>query len=142
LADQTAGSKKTKRELKNEKLLLISWLAAGLLLTGLAYAADKTEALLDLLVEKGIVTKDEAAGLRADLAVKEQDEKSQKKEFNITAGKLIKLSGYTQVRYRNGGDINDTFDIRRARLSIYGISPSDLIIRRRLNLAERQVLFC
>ena len=103
-----------------KKLLLISWLAAGLLLTGLAYAADKTEALLDLLVEKGIVTKDEAAGLRADLAVKEQDEKSQKKEFNITAGKLIKLSGYTQVRYRNGGDINDTFDIRRARLSIYG----------------------
>ncbi len=103
-----------------KKLLLISWLAAGLLFTRFAYAVDKTGALLDLLVEKGIVTKDEAANLRADIAVKEQDEKSQKKEFNILAGKPIKISGYTQVRYRTAADINDTFDIRRARLDIKG----------------------
>ncbi len=103
-----------------KKLVLISWLAAGLLLPKVVYAVDKTEALLDLLVGKGIVTKDEAAGLRADLAVKEQDEKSQKKEFGIIAGKPIKISGYTQVRYRNTADSNDNFDIRRARLDIKG----------------------
>lgn len=102
------------------RLLLIGWLAAGLALTRFAYAADKTEALLDLLVNKGIVTKEEAANLRADLAVAEQDEKTQKKEFNITAGKYLKVSGYTQLRYRNAADINDTFDIRRARLDIKG----------------------
>lgn len=48
------------------------------------------------------------------------EEKETQKEFNVIAGKPIKISGYTQVRYRQDRSINDTFDVRRARLDIKG----------------------
>lgn len=102
--------------------LIFSWLLVSLLiLTPLSFAAESdVDRLLNLLVEKNVVTKDEAATFRADLAVKKQEEKETQKEFVVIAGKPIKISGYTQVRYRQDESINDTFDIRRARLDIKG----------------------
>jgi hypothetical protein len=41
-------------------------------------------------------------------------------EFDVITSKPIKISGYTQVRYREDESISDTFDIRRARLDIKG----------------------
>jgi phosphate-selective porin len=107
-----------------KKLLLIICLAAAFLLTSSLYAADKVEDVINLLVEKGIITTEEAAKLRADIAMKEQEEKEQQKEFIVIAGRAIRISGYTQVRYRQGETIKDTFDIRRARIDIKGdITP-------------------
>ncbi len=103
--------------------LIFSWLLVSLLvLTPLSFAAESdVDRLLDLLVEKGVVTKDDAAGFRADLAVKKQEEKEVQKEFAVIAGKPIKISGYTQLRYRQDRTLNnDGFDIRRARLDIKG----------------------
>jgi phosphate-selective porin len=86
-----------------------------------SFAAESdVDKLLDLLVEKKVLTTEDAAGFRADLALKKQEEKEQQKEFTLLAAKPIKLSGYTQVRYRNDKNANDSFDIRRARLDLKG----------------------
>lgn len=103
---------------------VFSWVFAGaLLIASLANAAESdVDKLLDLLVKKGVVTQSEATGFRADLAVKKHEEKDLQKEFNIVAGKPIKVSGYVQPRYQyfqEKGKTN-TFDIRRARLDIKG----------------------
>ncbi len=105
-----------------KNFILLIWLAVSFfVLSALSFAAETdVDRLLDLLVEKGVVTKDDAVGFRADLAVKKQEEKETQKEFTVISGKPIKISGYTQVRYRQDKSINDTFDIRRARLDIKG----------------------
>lgn len=79
-------------------------------------ALNVDELLLDRLVEKGIVSTEEAAGLRAETAIKTQEEKDLQKDFPVLAGKSVKFSGYTQARYRQDESISDTFDIRRVRL--------------------------
>ncbi len=95
-----------------------SLLLAGVLMvaSGAFGTEPGVDKLLDLLAEKSLVTTEEAAGLRADLAIAGQEEKEAQKEFAVIGGKPIKFSGYTQVRYRQDESINDTFDIRRARL--------------------------
>lgn len=100
----------------------LSWLLAGfLILTSLSFASETdTDRLLDLLVEKGTVTIDDAAGLRANLAIKNQEEKEAQKEFALIAGKPIKISGYTQVRFKQDKSSIDGFDVRRARLDFKG----------------------
>lgn len=107
-----------------KSFLVLGWLVVSLLVfVPLSFAAESdVDKLLDLLTEKGVVTKDDAAGFKADLAVKKQEEKETQKEFNVIAGKPIKISGYTQLRYQfldEDGKI-DSFDIRRARLDIKG----------------------
>jgi len=101
---------------------VLSWLFVSILvLSALSLAAESDmDRLLYLLSEKGVVTKEEAAGFRADLAIKKQEEKEKQKEFSVITGKPIKISGYTQSRYRQDESINDTFDIRRARLTFKG----------------------
>lgn len=52
--------------------------------------------------------------------IKKSEEKGEKSAPVVTSEKLLKLSGYTQVRYRMRDDNIDTFDIRRARLTLKG----------------------
>lgn len=84
--------------------------------TPLSWAGQGYDRLLDLLVDKGSVSEEEAASLRAEAAVREQEEKENQKEFFVIAGRPVRLGGYAQVRYRNDESIKDTFDVRRARL--------------------------
>lgn len=104
------------------KFLILSWLLVSpLVLAATSYAVESdVDRLLDLLVEKKVLTKEDATGFRGELAVKKQEEKETQKDFFVIAGKPIKISGYTQLRYRHADDIKDTFDIRRARLNIAG----------------------
>lgn len=86
-----------------------------------AFATEsESDRLLDLLVEKGAVTKEEAAGLRAESAIKKQEGKEKQTEFPILSGRPVRLAGYLQLRYRHDPTIEDTFDIRRARLDLKG----------------------
>lgn len=104
----------------------ISWLVVSifvLVLASLSWSVESdVDKLLQLLIKKGVITEQDAAEFRADLAVSKQEEKEQQKVFNVTASKPIKISGYTQLRYQslqeNGK--NDSFDIRRSRLDIKG----------------------
>jgi phosphate-selective porin OprO and OprP len=105
------------------KHVLIAVLTIGLcwgFVSGLYAGVSETDALIQLLLQKKLITPEEAAALRADLAVQKQEEKDKQKEFQVTASKPIQLSGYTQFRYRSDRTITDTFDIRRARLTLKG----------------------
>jgi phosphate-selective porin OprO/OprP len=101
--------------------LILLFLAALSAAPPVLVAASETDALIQLLVDKGLITVEEAAALRSEPAVQKQEEKDLRpKEFQLTAGKALKLSGYTQARYRQADTIKDTFDVRRARLSLRG----------------------
>ena len=100
------------------RLFMILLCCGGI--SSLYSGVSETDALLQLLFQKGLITEEEAAALRADLAIQKQEEKDKQKEFQITASKPMQLSGYAQLRYREDDTINDTFDIRRARLSLKG----------------------
>lgn len=82
--------------------------------------------MINFLVQKGVITQEEAATLLADMAIQKQVDKEKQKEFNLVAEKFIKVSGYTQIRYQTlyeSGKI-DGFDVRRARLTLKGdITP-------------------
>jgi len=99
-------------------VLFMLFFCASLSLAG----ESDMDKLLDLLLEKGVITQEEAAGFRADVAVKKQAEKEKQKEFAVVAEKLLKLSGYIQNRYQMLEEKNkaDGFDIRRARLTLKG----------------------
>lgn len=98
-------------------------------------AQPEHDRLLDLLVEKGSVSKDEAASLRADEALREQEEKDNRKEFPVIANRYLKLGGYAQIRYRNDESIKDTFDVRRARLDLRAVPTERLELRLQTELA-------
>lgn len=88
---------------------------------------SETDLLIDSLVQKGVITPEMASAIRAETAIKKQNEKEAQKEFWVTAGKQIKVAGYTQVRYQfhtnrtnNDTDNVSSFDIRRARVDLKG----------------------
>lgn len=107
--------------------------------TGFSWASEGYDRLLDLLVEKGSVSKEEAAGLRADEAVREQEDKDNQKEFSVIAGRKIKLGGYAQIRYRRDESIKDTFDVRRARLDLKAALTDRLELREQTEFAGSSV---
>ncbi|HEY4786476.1 MAG TPA: porin [Bacteroidales bacterium] len=88
--------------------------------------SQSTNDILNVLIQRKLVTQEEADSLRADAALKQQDADAKRKSFPVTAGKNLSLSGYTQVRYQNLEETGKKsgFDIRRARLDAKGtISP-------------------
>jgi phosphate-selective porin OprO and OprP len=82
--------------------------------------------ILNLLIQRKLITQEDADSLRADDAIKQQEAADKKKSFNLTASKLFQLGGYAQVRYQiddQPGKV-DGFDLRRAYLDLKGnISP-------------------
>ncbi len=59
-------------------ILVVGWLlAAQLVLVPLSFAVESdVDRLLDLLVEKKVVSAEDAAAFKGDLAIKKQEEKS------------------------------------------------------------------
>ena len=88
--------------------------------------SQTTNDILNVLIQRNLVTQQEADSLRADAAIKQQESDAKKKSFPVTAGKNLSISGYTQVRYQNLEEAGKKsgFDIRRGRLDFKGtISP-------------------
>lgn len=88
--------------------------------------SQSTDDVLNLLVQKSVISQKDADSIRAEAAIAAQSNLAKIKSFAVNAGKKISLSGYTQVRYQaleEAGKI-DGFDIRRARVDVKGvISP-------------------
>jgi len=88
--------------------------------------AQSTDDVLNLLIQRNVVSQKDADSIRAEAAIAAQTNLAKVKSFPVNAGKKITLAGYTQVRYQaleEAGKI-DGFDIRRARLDVKGvISP-------------------
>jgi hypothetical protein len=102
--------------------LLIFVLFLNLINGGLKISSQTTNDILELLIRNGTIKVEEADSIRAEAAIKEQEAAAKKKSFNLTSGKAIQLSAYTQVRYQlleEDGKI-DGFDIRRAYIDLKG----------------------
>jgi phosphate-selective porin OprO/OprP len=84
--------------------------------------AQTTDDLLNLLIKKGTISEREADSIRTNFAIKQRAVEERQDSFPLSLGRLLRLSGYTQVRYQNyqqSGKYNE-FDIRRARLDFQG----------------------
>ncbi len=98
------------------------------ILAGLVSIAksQSTDDVLNLLVQKNLISQKDADSIRAEAAIGAQANLAKVKSFPINAGKKITIAGYTQVRYQSFEEKGKTdgFDIRRARLDVKGnISP-------------------
>jgi phosphate-selective porin OprO/OprP len=84
--------------------------------------AQNTEDLLKLLTQKGTITRTEADSLRLSFTEKQGPDYAKQDSFPLSAGRLLRLSGYIQARYQyyQQAAKYDEFDIRRARLDLQG----------------------
>ena len=84
--------------------------------------AQTTGELLNLLTQKGTITQKEADSIRSEYNKKQQAYESKSDSFPLSIGRLLRLSGYTQIRYQNFQEPANYngFDIRRARLDFQG----------------------
>jgi hypothetical protein len=84
--------------------------------------SQSTDDVLNLLIQKNVVSQKDADSIRAEAAITSQAYLAKVKAFPINATRKITVAGYTQVRYQaleETGKI-DGFDIRRARVDIKG----------------------
>ena len=106
-----------------KRVLLILTIWGGLVFSA---KSQSTDDVLNLLIQKNVVSQKDADSIRAEAAIASQANLAKVKAFPINAGKKITIAGYSQVRYQaleETGKI-DGFDIRRARLDVKGnISP-------------------
>jgi phosphate-selective porin len=103
--------------------------ALALAVSVFAHAAvDSTDLLIKALIEKKILTEDEASAVRAEIATIRQDEEAARKSAPVTGKRTIKLSGYVQARYLNGEGPNtpSTLEARRVRLALAGDASPDV----------------
>lgn len=96
----------------------------GLTVLGLTAqaAVDPTDVLLKALIEKNVITEDDAAAVRAEIANKQQEEEAARKAYPVTGKRPLKVSGYLQTRYTSSDDntLNTGFEVKRARLQLTG----------------------
>jgi phosphate-selective porin OprO/OprP len=84
--------------------------------------AQTSDDLLNILTQKGTITQKEADSLRSEYKAKQEVFNNKSDSFPLSIGRLLRLSGYTQIRYQNFQEPtkNNGFDVRRARLDFQG----------------------
>lgn len=82
--------------------------------------AQVDELLVNRLVEKGVLNQDEASAIRAEAAIKAQEEAEARKKFNVEGKTKIDLGGLIQAQYSSDQSSADQFLIRRARIDLRG----------------------
>lgn len=100
-------------------------------------AVDSVDILIKALVEKGIITEDDAAAVRAEIGTIRQDEEEKRKSFNVTGKRPIKLSGYIQERYVQSKQegFNDSLEARRVRLALSGDATPNVDFKLQVDFA-------
>lgn len=101
----------------------LATLTLGLFISGGAMAArTPVDILIQRLVEKKVLAPADADEIRAEIAQieKEQAEGAKSSAPEIRLKHPVKLSGYTQIRYRasTGDGSNDRLEARRVRLTL------------------------
>jgi len=107
-----------------------SLFAIVLLFSTVTSKAQQTDDLLNVLIKKGVITEHEADSLRADAAIKAQQQKDKEKanQHGVYIGsKALQLSGLVQTEYEGFQQktANNTFLLHRARLDVKGDISSD-----------------
>ena len=108
--------------LKGITVLILVIALVGLATSVTLGAVDSVDILIKVLVEKNIITRDDAATVRAEIANIRQEEDAKKKSFNVSGKRPVKLSGYVQERYVDSvaANSNGNLEARRVRLSLAG----------------------
>jgi phosphate-selective porin OprO/OprP len=99
--------------------------------------SQSTDDVLNLLIQKKVVSQKDADSIRAEAAIAAQANLAKVKSFPVNSGKKLTIAGYTQVRYQaleEAGKI-DGFDIRRARVDLKGNLTPFLLYRLQFDLA-------
>ena len=86
-------------------------------------AQQSNEELINLLIQKNVISQNDADSLRAENAIKGQQEKEKQNKFSLFSSKQLTLNGYTQIRFLSLQEAGkpDAIDIRRARLDLKGV---------------------
>ncbi len=93
-----------------------------LFFSGEVVVAQTPGDLLNLLVQKGTITQKEADSIHEEYSTKQKAYDTRSDSFPLAIGRLLHLSGYTQVRYQNFQEPtkDNGFNIPRARLDFQG----------------------
>lgn len=102
------------------KWIITKFFAVVVVFLYFAGMASANELLIDRLIEKGVLTQDDAAGIRAEAAIKAQEEAEKRTKFAIEGKSKIDLGGYIQSQYKNDESTKNEFNIRRARIDFRG----------------------
>ncbi len=103
--------------------LFKSTLVLGLVFSALFVKAQNNDELLNLLIQKKVVSQQEADSLRSDLALKEQVKRDKENQHGITIGsRALQISGLLQTEYEGFEQSTklNTFLLHRARLDVKG----------------------
>lgn len=114
-----------------KQILIYSFL---LLTTFYGVKAQTPNDVLNVLVENKLITSEVADSLRAEAAIKQQDDLAKQKSFPVSASRKFQIAGYGQFRYQyfeadrmpnaSGVSKSDGFDVRRVYLDVKGnLSP-------------------
>lgn len=134
------------------------WMAGWLVLGVLFFApvlraqqSSETDRLLNLLVKKNVITSEEAAALREEMAqdrvsqqaqaiADKQLQAAQAKEQPVTASRVAKLSGWAQTRYISTAGTKNTLELRRARFQVAGNLADDISYKVQADFVRSPVL--
>ncbi len=112
--------------------------ALVLLASSLAFGAvDSVDILIKALVDKGIITEDDAASVRAEIATLRQDEEATRKSYPVNSKQPVKISGYLQERYTQSSEAGTkpSFEARRVRLALAGDATPNLDFKLQVEFA-------
>ena len=87
-----------------------------------AVQAQTSDELINLLIQKGTINQKEADSIRMEFSTKRKAYENRLDSFPLSIGRLLRLSGYSQIRYQNyqAPTKYNGFDVRRARLDFQG----------------------
>ena len=132
-------------------LALAGMAIAGALFVSQPARTSELDRLVELLVRKGIVTKEEAAALReeakveqvsakAQATLKKQHQEAQRKEHPVTGATPIRLGGWVQTRWTNAVGTTNPFELRRARPALDGSLAEKISYRVQVDAVRSPVL--
>ena len=89
---------------------------------------DSTEILIKALVNKGIITQQDADGVRDEIAKLREEEEAKRTAFTVTGKRPIRVAGYLQEKYTHSTatGAHNSLDVRRARVGISGAATDKL----------------
>jgi hypothetical protein len=113
--------------------------------------SSEVNRLLDLLVRKNVITQEEAATLREELAADKVVHETQvaaakeaqavaPREQPVTASRAMRLSGWTQARFSDSTGARNSLEIRRARLDLRGNLTEKTLWRAQIDMVRSPVL--
>jgi phosphate-selective porin len=108
-----------------KKISLIGTVLFLILITSQQTTAQSTNDVLNILVQKGTLTRQEADSIRANAASEKKYNNSENKPISAdVSATSFQIKGFTQVRYQSFENAKATptsgFDVRRARLDLRG----------------------